>query len=203
MPTGYTAAIADGITFEQYALNCARAFGALVMMRDEPSDAPIPDAFAPSDYNARELVQDRAKLSSMKALSGDALAQVHAEAVKADAEYNANRLREANELRAKYEAMLAQAKAYKPPTPDHVQYAAFLVSQIEQSIEFDCTPYEREPITSDPHLWRAQEIEKIEKSIAYHERAHREELERTARRNQWIRDLRASLNGPATTKEEK
>ena len=45
MPTGYTAGILEGETFEQYALQCAKAFGALVMMRDEPSDAPIPDQF--------------------------------------------------------------------------------------------------------------------------------------------------------------
>jgi hypothetical protein len=47
MPTGYTAPIADGMTFEQFALGCARAFGALVTMRDEPSDAPIPERLEP------------------------------------------------------------------------------------------------------------------------------------------------------------
>jgi hypothetical protein len=30
MPTGYTSAIADGIEFKDFALRCARAFGALV-----------------------------------------------------------------------------------------------------------------------------------------------------------------------------
>lgn len=36
MPTGYTADIKDGIDFKTYAMNCARAFGACVMLRDEP-----------------------------------------------------------------------------------------------------------------------------------------------------------------------
>jgi hypothetical protein len=38
MPTGYTAGVADGtITeFREYALLCARAFGACIMLRDEP-----------------------------------------------------------------------------------------------------------------------------------------------------------------------
>ncbi len=63
MPTGYTADIAKGITFQQYAWSCARAFGALVMMRDEPSDAPIPEAFTPSDYHVKALAEARAKLA--------------------------------------------------------------------------------------------------------------------------------------------
>lgn len=37
MPTGYTSPLYEGkeISFEQFALRCARNFGALVMMRDE------------------------------------------------------------------------------------------------------------------------------------------------------------------------
>lgn len=59
MPTGYTVGIADGkiTTFEQYAMTCARAFGALVMMRDDPFDAPIPEEIKVADYyvtNAKE-----------------------------------------------------------------------------------------------------------------------------------------------------
>jgi len=38
MPTGYTNCIKDGVTFEQFVWKCARAMGALVMMRDEPSN---------------------------------------------------------------------------------------------------------------------------------------------------------------------
>lgn len=40
MPTGYTDAIKDGISFNQFILSCARAFGALITMRDEPSSVP-------------------------------------------------------------------------------------------------------------------------------------------------------------------
>ena len=37
MPTGYTDKIKDGITFKEYAMGCARAFGALITMRDNPA----------------------------------------------------------------------------------------------------------------------------------------------------------------------
>lgn len=33
MPTGYTAAIADGIDFKTFAMNCTRALGACVTLR--------------------------------------------------------------------------------------------------------------------------------------------------------------------------
>jgi hypothetical protein len=36
MPTGYTAAIGEGIEFDKFVMQCARAMGACVMMRDEP-----------------------------------------------------------------------------------------------------------------------------------------------------------------------
>lgn len=47
MPTGYTADVQSGkvTDFAEYAMNCARAFGALVLMRDDPSDADIPERF--------------------------------------------------------------------------------------------------------------------------------------------------------------
>lgn len=50
MPTGYTYPVCEGkITeFPDFALSCARAFGALISMREEPMDAPLPDEIAAS-----------------------------------------------------------------------------------------------------------------------------------------------------------
>ena len=54
MPTGYTSKIKDDITFEQYAMGCARAFDALIDMRDEASDALIPEELTPSNYHEQK-----------------------------------------------------------------------------------------------------------------------------------------------------
>jgi hypothetical protein len=89
--------------------------------------------------------------------------------------------------------MLAQARAYKAPTPDHGHFAEFMVSQIVESIDFDCKVYEHEGPCTDPNLWRAQECARLVKSIAYHENAHRDEVDRTEKRNAWIAALRESL----------
>ena len=56
MPTGYTAKLMEqGQTFPEFIMSCARAFGALIMMRDDPANAPIPEKFEPSDYHVRAL----------------------------------------------------------------------------------------------------------------------------------------------------
>lgn len=193
MPTGYTAAIADGITFQQYALNCARAFGALVTMRDDPADAPIPEKFEASDHHTTALAESTAELARISGLSDSALRAEHAAALQIHADEHQRRVTECAELRAKYEAMLAQAKAYKAPTPDHERYAEFMVEQIAESISFDCKVYERAAPPADPHLWRAQECARLVKDIEYHQKGHREEIERTEKRNAWISALRASL----------
>ena len=65
MPTGYTADVMDGkvTDFKLFAMQCARAFGALVIMRDEPLNAEIPDEFSPSNYHFQELEQARERLA--------------------------------------------------------------------------------------------------------------------------------------------
>lgn len=43
MPTGYTADLMEkGMEFKPFVLQCARAFGALITMRDDSLDAPSP-----------------------------------------------------------------------------------------------------------------------------------------------------------------
>ena len=41
MPTGYTSKIGDDQSFKDFALRCARNFGANILMRDDPMDAEI------------------------------------------------------------------------------------------------------------------------------------------------------------------
>lgn len=202
MPTGYTAAIADGITFEQYALSCARAFGALVMMRDEDPDTEIPEQFEPSDYNANELVQARETLADvMKMTTDQCNAASKVEYDNAILRRN-EAIREGDELRVKYEAMLRQVKAWEPPTPDHDNMKEFMVKQITDSIPWDCDQSyyrDRVPVLLSATEWRTKRIEDLSKSIAIHEKRHAEEVVRTNDRNAWIKALRDSLKAKVTT----
>lgn len=101
--TGYTAAIADGISFKQFAMNCTRAM-ALTLMRDDPADAPIPNEFKPSTYNAEQVDAAKAEIGLLLTLTENDLQKL------ADKDYEENladertALASCQELRTKYEA---------------------------------------------------------------------------------------------------
>lgn len=193
MPTGYTAAIADGITFKQYALNCARAFGALVLMRDDPADAPIPERFEPNDYHANELQNASARLSTLRLMS-PAEAEIAAQNEYDEAVARENKYaKERAELHQKYDAMLAQVVAWQAPTPDHVKYKEFMEEQIRDSIRWDCRGYSAPPLRLSATEWLTEAIKKAEHDIEYHTKHHAEEVERTNTRNTWIKALRDAL----------
>lgn len=196
MPTGYTAKIADGIDFRTYAMDCARAFGACVTLRDEAGGGDmIPEMFEPSNWHRERLREALAEHARLAALSA---AEVEAAAAQAWSEAEAGRLKrlaEKRDLRAKYEAMLAQVNDWTPPTEEHAQLRDFMRDQITESIEFDCGGnYDAEP---EPQLsgeeWRAKMIDKANWDISYHTKADAGERERAASRTAWVRALRASL----------
>lgn len=196
MPTGYTAAVQDGsITeFDDFAMQCARAFGALVMMRDQPVGAPIPERFEPSDFNQKKMEEAKAELRRLQALSmEEATAERDIAEAKRLAE-RANYTDRQNEQRDRYKAMLTKARAWEPPTPDHVDMKRFMIEQLSESIDFDCTPspYNSEPLP-DVAEWLAEKIKQAEDDVIYHTEKHAEEVARTESRNQWLADLRESL----------
>lgn len=195
MPTGYTANIGDGMTFEEYALGCARAFGALLQMRDEPMDAKIPEEFQPSTYHLESLDRARTRLKAAESMTiaeaEIAAGREHDDAVESWNRSNSKR----EELRLKYEKMLSRVRAWIPPSPEHREYKRFMESQIEESIRFDCGFSISRPVRLNGPEWAAKEIEKAQKDIDYHTEQHQKEVERVEGANRWVRQLRESLKG--------
>lgn len=194
MPTGYTAAIADGITFQQYALTCARAFGALIEMRDEPMDAAIPDEFKPSTYHAEAVAVATAQLAKVKDMTPEqARLEADREFAAACAAYD-KRIADRDALRTKYNDMLAKVQAWQAPTPEHAEYKKFMADQIQQSIDFDCSDsYDSAPECKSTDGWIAIAQAQAERDIRYHTEKHAEEVARAASRTAWVKALRDSL----------
>jgi hypothetical protein len=196
MPTGYTHPVQNGtITeFPEFAMQCARAFGALVMMRDDPSDTPIPDEFTPSDYHKTAIDKARAGLLALDGMTPN---ECDAAAVVAFNEAVASRKKrelERTTEHARYIAMRSKVEKWKPPTPDHNGLRHFMLEQLNSSIEFDCSIYATDlPILQTGSEWLANKKDGAEKDILYHTKEHAKELERTATRNAWVKALRASL----------
>src|SRR5688572_13460567 len=66
MPTGYTAGILSGETksFKQFAIDCMRAFGATIHMRDEPMDKPY-EPRTPSEYYSKRIGELKKQISDL------------------------------------------------------------------------------------------------------------------------------------------
>lgn len=202
MATGYTYPVKDGTVtdFPTFALQCARAFGALIEMRDDPADAPIRESKV-SDYHENALALARTALEAhsrmMPADAERAAVAEHADAVERWKQRQAQKAAERN----RYTAMLAQVEAWEPPTVEHVGLKEFMVQQLTESIRFDCSdsPYDAEPEKQTGQQWHAARTKSLMRDIEYHAQHHAEDIERARGRNAWVQQLRDSLQPQPVT----
>jgi hypothetical protein len=89
--------------------------------------------------------------------------------------------------------MLRQVRAWQPPTTDHAALKEFMEKQITASIDCDCIVYGEPPTLQHGAEWLAEQLRRLNYSIAYHSKHYAEEVDRTERRAQWVRQLRESL----------
>lgn len=196
MPTGYTAGVSDGTitTLEQFALTCARAFGSLILMRDDPLDADIPE-FEPNTHSQEQADADTEEMKRVVAMNAsechDAAVKEYEDGAKAVVECFARK----EGIRKRYEAMLELARAYTPPTKDHVGLAEFMVQQLAESIDFDCSAGGvSQPERKEADVWRDQRLARLAESIERHQKSQKEEVERTDQRNEWVASSGVTVN---------
>jgi len=198
MPTGYTAIIEDkkDVTFEDYIMGCARAFGACIDMRDEDFDKPIPKEFKPCKYHIENIEKAKKEISKLMKMSLEELSD------EARKEYN-KEVREyekydkkAKEVQERYSCILEEVKMWKPPTKDHVELKKFMIQQIELCTDKDPNYYQEriaELKLHDCHRWLETRVKKLSKEIEYHTEENEKEIERYKNRNEWVKQLRNSL----------
>lgn len=197
MPTGYTQRLLDNpnMTTTEFILLCARAMGAMIMMRDESLDAKIPEQFEPDQYYAKRLEEDRLALDRWKALSDDEKLIEIKEGMKENIKRWEELIEEKKKNNFIFEAMLSKIESWQPPSPEHVNFKKFMIEQLKTSI--DSVDYYEEEIKKQQEkkiedLVKAR-TEYLEHDIAYDQDEHNEEVERTELRNKWVSDLRAAL----------
>jgi len=196
MPTGYTAQIGEGETFEEFILACARNFGACITMRDAPNSEEIPEEFKPTDYHAKRIKEAEKELNKLKKTTPKQAEKGADEEYKEEMQSHEESIRRHGELEGKYRAMLASVMAWNPPTPDHKGLKDFMESQIIESIKWDCnTDYEEEhaPKRKTGKKWLDEGIKSCLHDLSYHTKEHQKEVERCASRTSWVRELRNSI----------
>lgn len=195
MPTGYTADIKDGISFKTYAMNCARAFGACLTLREEPLGAGIPESFEPGDYHRKAAQEIRGELVVLDLMTPAGWQRAADQAWDAAEMSRLMHMEDERKLREAYEAMLVKVKAWMPPTPDHDGLRDFMRTQIEQSIKFDChaDSYSAPTVRLHGEAWMIDRRTRLTRDLQYHEREHALAVERAAKSTAWVRALRDSL----------
>jgi hypothetical protein len=196
MPTGYTAYIGEGIEFKDWVLKCARAFGALIEMRDDSLDTPIPEEFKPSDYHLKKIEEVENELQSIKLMTLEELDLKAREEYQEEINAKEDGIRKDNELRDKYIEMLSKVKSWNPPTSEHVGLKDFMIEQIESSIKFDCSGsyWENLKVVQLTAIeWRDKQINRLLSDLSYYKQKNTEEIQRTNERNLWVKQLKESL----------
>lgn len=194
MPTGYTAPVADGSVtdFRTFALQCARAFGACIMQRDDPMKDP-PKHREPTDYHRKRLAEAQEELPKILDMTNEEATQAATADYEQAQAYYVKYEREAEEEDRRYSEMAAKVDAWEPPTADHDALKAFMLEQLRTSMrgDFRLTA----PVLQTGTEWKAERIQKLERDITYHTKKEAEEQERVAGANAWIDALYESLSG--------
>jgi hypothetical protein len=195
MPSGYTEKLYRGEeqSFPEFAMDCARAFGALIELRDSPK-AEIPERFQPSDYHLTKRQEAEDELERWTTMPLDEVAADLRTEQERAAQARQDIVDTATAREARYRAMLAEVEAWQPPSDNHVEFKDYMVNQLTESIRFDCsTSHLPEIPVSDPAEWRQDRIAKAQKDIRYHDEQYAAECERAAERTAWVQALRGAL----------
>jgi hypothetical protein len=197
MPSGYTSDIYNGkeVSGKDFLLTCARAFGACIEMRDEDSDVPIPEKFEISDYHEKNFKNAQEELEKYKTMSIEEAELLSQTEFQKDQDYRSEEIKKINLLKERYKRTLSEVRNWTPPTDEHKELKEFTIDQLKQSIDFDCdiSYLEKPKKRLVGQEWLNSKIKECYRDVEYHAKEHLEEIERTDGRNNWIKQLRESL----------
>ena len=195
MPTGYTQKLMEsGQSFPDFVLGCARAFGACVTMRDDPQDTPIPE-FKPSDFNAKAKVEAEAEIARLEAMTPEERVAYGEEKKAAALAIYRGLLERETAQNARLDVMRDQVEAWTAPTKEHLELKKFMLQQIKVSRHDTSGAVARisELEKQGPEFYYEEALRKARWSVEYHTKSQKEEEDRVAARNEWVRQLKQSI----------
>ena len=192
MPTGYTACIESDASFKEFVFRCARAFGACMDMRDDDPSIPPHTTVKASPYHYQSLQRDKKRLAMLQKMPLS-VAKVKArkdyqEKAKRAAQYALNQ----RDLKAKYDKMAEQVRAWKTPA-SLGNLKEFMLKQIEESVRFDISDSDNIPVEKSAKEWKKDQIASAKWDVAYHQKHWKQEQDRIKKTNKWLADLYKSL----------
>jgi hypothetical protein len=200
MPTGYTYKIVDGQSFEEFALGCARAFGACIEMKDDPADMEIP-VFEVDDYEYDKLDEAQQELDKWVNMSYEDKVKYIDSSYERSKKSVLNSISTARKEQKAYDNMLAQVITWPCPTAKHIKYKEFMIEQIEISMPtgYDLSKTDEELLSEryQEVIDYAVDIEYQTESklwhLAYASEKLVEAFENTKARNDWVNAIKDSF----------
>lgn len=195
MPTGYTYKVQNGETtsFKDFAMECAKAFGVCIDLKDTPN-AEIPEKIEPDECYLYWYNEARSALEEFCQLSDQEKESRYNEYCKEEEKRAKNR-RDTKKLeKERYEAMLKKVRAWQPPSSEYENMKAFMIEQLEDSIDFDC----RESSFDYPELpcfeeWAEKRKKRLRENITKYWGEWQEEKLQAESRTNWLKLLRESI----------
>jgi hypothetical protein len=198
MPTGFTAVLCErDEPFEVFALRCARGMVALITMRDEPLDAPIPEEFKPSDYYLKRIDEAKREIARINAMSDAEIEAAQAEEIAKYRKQRDEHIKKAKEIRARLIEMQDRVFYWIPPSGEHAGLKNFMTEQLDVTLAVEGNPrcefYDTaiNEIKSKPY--RERMLKKWNKDIEYADAEYARECVRERKRTEWVKALRESL----------
>ena len=196
MATGYTHKVMEGEITElrEFVLDCARAF---------TGEEGLPELFEADTgyYDARlaELEIELDYLNELDEVDADIeAAKDHTENVT---QY-LDRCRDRENKRVRYSLMLEKVRAWELPSEGHEPLREFMVTQLIDSIKFDCdSTMDQYPQAMIGIHWHRARIASVERDIEDTKSSIEKSISVTEEKNKWLRQLRESL-GDAETVDE-
>lgn len=192
MPTGYTYKISDGKcdSLREYAMDCIRALGVCITMRDDPADAPLPISFEPTFYYKEQGEQAKIDLAKVQGLTLEDAVSLSEEAREETIAHNQKHRAEQAATKARYLSMLAKTLAWDCKVDG---LKSFMISQLNESISFDCLKdealdryYPLNPPKLTAEEWLAKEVKSAQEKVDYYGDLYEKEISRTAEKNDYL-----------------
>jgi len=200
MPTGFTAGIYEDkdVNFKDFALECARAFGALAHLRDTPN-AELPQEITISSFYPEKIAEFEQELQELQKMTDEQVS------VKVQKDYANDKARITEQLeriavlKQRYESMLSEAENWTPPSEEHQALKDFMLDQLTESITHDCSTHYYDKELQNLRVksikeYRADKEQELQKDLAFYNDRYVEEVERVDSKNKWLKSLYRSLD---------
>jgi len=202
MATGYTYPVRAGqITdFSTFAWFCAKGIDVFCRDRDTnrpigwiPTEAELAEICGDNDrYYEKQIVFAKKELLELQGRDDEAWREAHsASSERRKCDYE-QKVRENKIIYERYTSMLSKVADWIPPTDAHKRMKEFMIEQLKESIDRDCT----QPILCETETleeYKYEMIAIIERRIARCEEGDLAGNQEVKKRRDWIIELAQSL----------